>query len=190
MKPCAKNRMLISWLALDALDAHEAQSLRAHLETCAGCRGYWTELCQVTRHLAAAKPEVDLPVSDSFHRSVVGRLAAKRSIGERAMASFQAMAFNWRVAAPVAVGIVALLALVVPWPRAETPVRPVAIIKPAPLLTIAAPAADADLSPTLANYQRAAGQSPDKMDELMIRQEKPTASPSPVYTASSRSLNF
>ena len=190
MKPCPKNRKLISWLALGALDARETQTLRAHLEICAGCRDYWAELHQVTQQLAAAKPQEALPASESFHRGVVRRLAVKRSIGDRAMASLQALAFNWRVAAPVAVGLVALLALVIPWPRAEAPLRPLATAKSVPLLTVAAPAADADLSPTLANYQRAASQSVDQLDELMVRQEKPAASPTPVYTASSRSLNF
>jgi hypothetical protein len=40
MKPCAKNRKLIAWLALGALEARRAAALRAHLALCEGCRQY------------------------------------------------------------------------------------------------------------------------------------------------------
>src|SRR5439155_25957510 len=51
MKPCSKNQKRIAWLALDALDVRQAHDLRAHLETCAGCRRYLVEISNMTRRL-------------------------------------------------------------------------------------------------------------------------------------------
>jgi len=48
MKPCAQNRKLIVWLSLNVLDASQARQLRAHLETCEGCRRYLAEISNVT----------------------------------------------------------------------------------------------------------------------------------------------
>jgi hypothetical protein len=47
-----------------------------------------------------------------------------------------------------------------------------------------------DLTPSIANYQQAISQSPDQLDALLARQEKPVVNPAPVYTAAARSLEF
>ena len=54
MKPCRKYRKQVVWLAAAALADGEARALRAHLETCAGCRAYLAEISHVTERLAAA----------------------------------------------------------------------------------------------------------------------------------------
>ena len=41
MKPCSKNRKLIAWLALDALDVRQAQTLREHLATAKVVAAIW-----------------------------------------------------------------------------------------------------------------------------------------------------
>jgi hypothetical protein len=48
--------------------------------------------------------------------------------------------------------------------------------------------ADNDLEPTIANYQRAADQSLDKLDALLTRQGNRALPSMPVYTASTRTL--
>ena len=52
MNPCANQRHLIAALALAMLEAQPARELRAHLETCEGCRGYLAELAEVTKRTA------------------------------------------------------------------------------------------------------------------------------------------
>ncbi len=86
MKPCFGKRKLIAWLALGELDARRAQNLRAHVETCEGCRGYFEEMSAVARRLAAAEDPPEIEASASFHRRLVGRLRAEPSEagGERA----------------------------------------------------------------------------------------------------------
>jgi hypothetical protein len=41
-----------------------------------------------------------------------------------------------------------------------------------------------DLSPTIANYERAANRSPDGLDDLLTRQWRQRPPPAPIYTAS------
>jgi len=79
MKPCNKNRKLIAWLALDELEDRRARELRAHLENCAGCRGYLKEISNVTEKLATAQAESDVQATESFHQRVVGALRATAS---------------------------------------------------------------------------------------------------------------
>ena len=74
MKPCSRNRKLIAWLALDALDAREAAALRDHLSVCEGCRRYWEGTSKVTEALASAQPDSELEASEFFHRRVAERL--------------------------------------------------------------------------------------------------------------------
>jgi hypothetical protein len=48
--------------------------------------------------------------------------------------------------------------------------------------------ADDDLAPTIANYQRVANQSLDKLDALLTRQGNRPLPPMPIYTASTFGL--
>ena len=52
------------------------------------------------------------------------------------------------------------------------------------------PADDAIEPPTVANYQRVAAESPERLDELLSRAGKPPAASTPVCTAATTSLNF
>lgn len=194
MKPCADKQKLITWLALDALDVHTAQTLHAHLKTCNGCRSYLAEISRVKEQLAAAKPSAELQASEAFHRNAVARMKAETpvSIWATMGAALRPVFFNWRVAVPVA-AVVFLFSLRI-WitqsPRVEAPLRPVATVPPVSTPVMAAADAATDLTPTIANYQRVASQSLDKLDELLGEQEKQTARTAPVYTASASALGF
>ena len=73
-------------------------------------------------------------------------------------------------------------------PKGEVPVEP---HMPANFqVTAAAADTHADLAPTVANYQRVAEESPDKLDALLAREEPATGRAAPVYTAVARSLSF
>jgi len=91
-----------------------------------------------------------------------------------------------RVALPVAVVALAMLGIWIGQPRrVNVPVSP-----PVPAgVPVAAADADVDLTPSLANYQRAADQSPDKLDALLARQQ-PAGGSGPVATAGMMSLGF
>ena len=186
MKPCSKNRKLIAWLALDALDAREAAALRDHLARCEGCRRYWEEISNVTERLASAAPDSNLEASEVFHHRVAEELQAvgSSSVLENLAAWLRGSKLNWRVALPaIAVLVIALLAMVAPR-------HPPALSLPAPpaVQVVSTSSSGSDLAPTIANYQMIANQSLDKLSELLTRQGNKRLPPAPVYTISSFEL--
>lgn len=184
MKPCSKNRKLIAWLALDELDVRQAQELRAHLETCEGCRRYLEEISNVTESLAAVETCEDIRASESFHRKVVARLRREEpaSVGETVWTYLRATLWDWRVALPVVAASVLLIAVFVAHER-----RPGVGVSPQTqpgAQTVVSPSLSSDLPPTIANYQMVANQSLEKLDELLTRQGNKSLPPAPIYTAS------
>src|ERR1039458_5892015 len=186
MKPCAQNRKLIAWLASNALDAGQTRQLQAHLETCEGCRRYLAEISKVTKKLVAPETNSNVQASESFHRKVAAKFRAAKpdSLGEILAAYFRGTLLNWRVALPAIAGLVIVGITVATWrqppevsssPRAGTQTAPVSD-------------ADNDLAPTIANYQRVANQSLDKLDELLTRQGNRALPSMPIYTASTLAL--
>jgi hypothetical protein len=182
MKPCFSKRKLIAWLALGELDARRAQALRAHVETCKGCRSYFEEMSAVARRLAAAEDPPEIEASASFHRRLVGRLRAEGSATawESVASWLSASRLNWRVAVPVLGAAALVIALLFLFPRQPGELRSVQGPRP----VVAPPAARDDLSPTVANYQRAATRSLEELDDLLTRQANRNPSPTPIYTAS------
>ena len=186
MKPCAQNRKLIVWLASNALDARQTQQLQAHLETCEGCRRYLAEISSVTERLVATESNPDVQASESFHRKLAGKLRAAKpdSIGEILAAYFRGTLLNWRVALPAIAALVVVGVTVAIWrqpPRVSSSPR-------AGTQTAAVAEADSVLAPTIANYQRVANQSLDKLDELLTRQGNRALPSMPIYTASTLAL--
>lgn len=182
MKPCSKNRKLIAWLAVEALEARQAQDLRAHLESCEGCCRYLEEISIVTERLAAAETGPDIQASESFHRRVVGALRAEasESIVEIIAARLRGFLLAWRVAVPVigaAVVVIAVLAVFM-W-------RPGVAPQPQPIVQAGrVPDSPSDLPPSVANYQMVANRSLEQLDELLTRQGSRNLSPARLYTAS------
>ena len=182
MKPCSKNRKFIAWLAVGALEARQAQDLRAHLECCAGCRRYLEEISCVTERLAAAEVGPDLQASESFHRRVVGALRAEtsESIRDTLAARLRGTLLAWRVAVPVIGAAAVVIALWMDWVW-----RPGLAPHPQPKVQIVRlPDATRDLPPTVANYQRVANRSLEELDELLTRQGNRNLSSARLYTAS------
>jgi anti-sigma factor RsiW len=186
MKPCAQNRKLIVWLASNALDARQTQQLQAHLETCEGCRRYLAEISSVTEKLVATEPNPDVQASEVFHQKLAGKLRAAKpdSVGEILAAYFRGTLLNWRVAVPAIAALVVIGITVAIWrqplkvsppPRADT--QTASVSNP-----------DDDLAPTIANYQRVASQSLDKLDALLTRQGNRPLPSMPIYTASTLGL--
>ena len=180
MKPCSRNRKLLAWLALDELDARRAGELRAHIQTCDGCRRYLEQIAGVKETLIAAEVRPDNQASESFHRRLAGRLEQSASLWGSLVAQVAATRLNWRVALPAlgaAVLVIATLSVLV----RQSAVSPAAPIRGQAALP---PALKSDLAPTIANYQRVANRSLDELDELLTRQANRNPSPAPVYTAS------
>jgi anti-sigma factor RsiW len=186
MKPCAQNRKLIAWLASNALDARQTQQLQAHLETCEACRRYLAEISNVTEMLVATESNPDVQASEVFHQKLAGKLRASKpdSVGEILAAYFRGTVLNWRVALP------AIAALVVIGVTVATLQQPPVVPSPriAGTQTVLASDPDNDLAPTIANYQRVASQSLDKLDELLTKQGNRPLPSMPIYTASTPGL--
>jgi hypothetical protein len=188
MKPCDSNRKLIVWLTLNALDAWQTHQLRTHLETCEGRRRYLAEISSVTKKLATAETHPDVQSSENFHQKVAGRLRSAKpdSLREILAAYLGANLLNWHVALPAFVALVLIGVNVAVWwqpPKLALPhqTRP-------QVQTVTASGADNDPAPTIANYQRVASQSLEKLDALLTRQGNRALPAMPVYTASTLGL--
>jgi len=186
MKPCSRNRKLIACLVLDELDARKAAALREHFALCEGCRRYWQEISNVAEGLASAAPDSSLEASEFFHHRVAEKLQAadSSSMLENLTAWLRGAKPNWRAALPaIAVLAIAYFATVAPRNHSNLP-------PPAPLATQieSASGSESDLAPTLANYQKIANQSLEKLSDLLTKQGNKSLPPAPVYTASSFQL--
>jgi hypothetical protein len=182
MDPCTKNRKLIAWLALNALDAQKAARLREHLALCEGCRHYWEEISNVAEGLATAAPNSNLEASDVFLRRMAEKLEVVQSSSglEDLLAWLRGSMLNWRVALPaIAVLVIALFAMVARQhhPVPSRPASPTVQVE-------SGSGSEGDLAPTIANYQMIASQSLEKLDELLTRQGNKPLPPAPVYTVS------
>jgi hypothetical protein len=182
MKPCSKNRKLIAWLALDALDSRQAEPLRAHLETCHGCRDYFEGISNVTDRLRSGKIRDDIQVPDTFHQRLVDSLKAQEttSVWKLLAGQLRTMALNWRVMTSlVGAGAIVIMALLLFVRRPDVP---------SPASTGAQPAltskAASDLDPTISNYRIIANRSLEKLDEILTKQGNRNPAPLPIYTAS------
>jgi hypothetical protein len=91
---------------------------------------------------------------------------------------------NWRVALPAIAALVVIGITFATW--RQPPVVPSPRI--ASTQTMLVSDADNDLAPTIANYQRVANQSLDKLDALLTRQGNRPLPPMPIYTASTLGL--
>ena len=171
---------------MDALDARKAAALRGHLARCEGCRRYWDEISNVKKQLAAAPPDSNLQPSQVFHRRMTEKLRAVefRSVLEKLAAWLHGAILDRRVAMPAAAALmIALLVLVAPW-RHQAPKPP----PPTAVQAMSASSSESDLAPTIVNYQLIAGQSLEKLDELVTEQGNKSLPPAPLYTASSFNL--
>lgn len=187
MKPCSRNRKLIAWLALDALDARKATALRDHLTLCEGCRRYWEEMAKVTEGLVSARTDSNLEASEFLHQRLVEKLQAVESGSglENLTAWVRGWIPNWRLALPaIAVLVIALFTVVaLQHHPAFSPPAPRAV-----QVVLSASSSGNELAPTIANYQMIANQSLDEFSELLTRQGTKSLPPAPVYTVSSPEL--
>lgn len=184
MKPCAKKQKFIAWLAVDALDARQAQALHEHLATCEGCRRYLREISSVTTKLTAAEAGSEVQASESFHQELTDRLRATKpdSLGE-ILAAYLAR-LNGRMALPVIAALVVVGVTIAAWPPSpEVPSSPQTGNQ-----TASVSSTDNDLAPTIANYQRVASQSLASLDALLTQQGNRALPSMPVYTASTLTL--
>jgi anti-sigma factor RsiW len=188
MKPCFDQRKLITLLALGELDDRLTRKLRAHLQSCEQCRYYLEEISRVTETLAAAKTTPGIRTSQTFHRNVVARLRAEKLVSgwEVAWTFFQTSLLNWRVAVPVAAASVLLIIVLVA--QRQKPGVSHNRQAQSTVQVVAAPDPNADLPPTIGNYEMVASQSLEKLDALLTEQAKKALPPAPVYTGSMLTL--
>jgi len=198
MKSCRKNRKPIVWLAMNALDAAQAEVLRDHLRRCEGCRQYLEEISMVKHNLGGGHsiPEIEAP--ESLHKRIV--LALRASQPKRPQTSalefFQRMDLRWR-AAVAALALVALSTIVLSnlhhaGDRFSAPTTPQHAQGPATPQPAQAVNSDSkvDLPPTIANYRAVANQSLDELDELLTRQGKKPIPTPPAIRATLALVNM
>jgi len=141
---------------------------------------------RLTKKLATAETQPDVQASENFHQKLAGKLRAAKpdSMGEILAAYLRGILLNWRVAVPAFAALVVIGLTVAIWRQpSNAPSPTMAGIRTAPVSD-----ADDDLSPTIANYQRVASQSLDKLDALLTRQGNRPLPSMPIYTASTLGL--
>ena len=181
MKPCSNNRKLISWLALGALDDRQARGLRAHLETCDGCRRYLDEISNVTAKLGRVEAISDIRASESFHQKVIGRLRTAESVSAwQTVLAYLRAALSWRVGLPLIGATVAAIALLL-FAILRPPVSPPSEFFVQP---VSKSSVGNDFQPTIGYYQMVANRSLDEFDQLLTREASKTRSHTAIYTAS------
>lgn len=183
MKPCAKNRQRLGWLAINALEPRQTEELRAHLETCPGCRHYFQEMTGLVVKLTATGPMPEIEASEAFHRALARRIEAEGKPGAWAAlwAFIRSAGLKWRVVAPVTVGVAAavfaVLIALAPQRRQLSVAR---VVEPVAATTKTA----TDVSPTLGNYRMLVNRSFDALDQELTREEETSPAGAPVYTMS------
>jgi hypothetical protein len=164
MKACAEHKKELALLAIDALEEPAAESLRAHVETCLGCRSYLRELDEVAANMRRAEaPETDL--SPFLLRRVRPRLLEERPLPKS----------PWRLLVSAAAAIVFILFI---YPRVHPKV---ALPPPTPAPVSAVKSIDQ----TVLNYQMAANQSLERLDAILTEQGKRPLPATPTYRAGS-----
>ncbi len=184
MKPCWKNRKLIAWLALGALEQERAHKLRAHLETCDRCHRRFEELANLSEKLRAAgfAPEAQTPAS--FHRRLVNALREQGAPSRQQMllTPLQEKLLNWRAAFAACVVVAAG---VVVWSSVVRHPGPLPLSSPKPpRLTSTTKVQQEPPPPTIANYRLAANRSLDDLDDLLTKQARACSSAAPLYKVS------
>jgi anti-sigma factor RsiW len=184
MNPCPGKKQPMAWLALDALDDRQAQTLREHLAGCPGCRRYFEEISKVTDTLSASGTSAIEP-SPRFHQQVMAKLRSTKqdSVWQIVLAQFRVL-LNWRVALPVCAMVAAVIILSASQRQHQDVLPNARNAAPATL----SPEINVALPPTFANYTMVANQSADQLDDLLVRQgiqdlSSPAAHP-PIYSVS------
>jgi hypothetical protein len=184
MKPCSKNRIPLTWLALGNLDAEQATALREHVVTCEGCRCYLDELEKVTASISAAEMKADIEATGSFHRRVVAAVNAEEPrFGWPIMSGYlRGTLLNWRVALTTVGGIAVVLLvglLLTSRQRSGVPLPAPSSAQGGLTHNLAT-----DFRPTIGHYRMVANESLEKLDQLLTEQGSRKLPPAPVYTAS------
>ena len=179
MKPCKKNRKLIAWLAVDALDVEQARELRSHVRTCPGCLEYWQEMLSIAQdHLATSTTLPVMPGSDSFHEKLDRKILTDRArlFPASGMELLRRCLSDWRTLAVT--GAVALVLVIVsraPNRQGDVPQR-----EPfSPIVSIVD-----DLEPTLNRYWIAANTSLETLNQLLAEQEARRSFPTEIANRS------
>jgi hypothetical protein len=171
MSVCAKNRKGLALLALGAVEEREAEALRAHAASCAGCRGYLREMERVAESGRAAEAPETMEASPFLHRRLRHRLLEERPHS----------GFGWRLLGP-ALALLVFLFLFLPRNRPAPSPNPPAP-PPSPVETVNT------FDPSILNYQMAADQSLEKLDAVLSQQGNRALPAAPVYHADSRSAD-
>jgi anti-sigma factor RsiW len=180
MKPCARNRKLIAWLVMDALDVKAAGELRHHIESCAQCQKYRQELLSIRgkfRRTADTLPEVN--TSPGFHQQLVRRIqeeSAAPSVRSRLVWS---SLFNWQRWA-VAAGLVLIAGMALFTAHRFRGGSEKAYHANAASLKLPVEVR----APTLSAYRLAANNSFEALDELLLEQVELNSISEEVVTVS------
>jgi hypothetical protein len=186
MKVCSNNRESLALLTLHDLEPMREHELRAHLESCEGCRSYFQQISNVTQTLDSIELNPQIDASERFHRKLVSRLKAEEPKPFSALFLGYFQNIRWNLGGASALLGVAVLAIVIALWTNKTPIN---YQPPTPKVSVlpAKPVKPSHiaLEPSMSNYQMVANRSPEQLDQLLTVQAHQSGSGDAVYTASS-----
>jgi anti-sigma factor RsiW len=177
MKPCSKNRKLLAWLAIGALDEAEAHRLGAHLEICQGCRSYLREISAVAENIGAATSPSELLATASFHR----RFTSALSDGTKPSFRLPIALIRWGLMLPAICAVAAVLVMLLIFKRQPNTPH---FAPSNNLAAMALPRTQPRIEPTISQYRMALNQSFEKLDALLAMPARHESLPSYSYRAS------
>lgn len=179
MNACDGYKMDLSLLATGGLHEKEALRVRAHMESCPGCKGYFGQISSLAAELKSAGalvPEVEVP--PRFHGELMRRINSEVPPGLLAdlFAILRQRLLRWRFATPALVTFVlmALLFWVARGNRTAPSSRRIPAISTA-----------AQLAPTFGAYHNLAENSWDALDRELTREAADAPTAPGVLTAAS-----
>ncbi len=170
MKPCARFKQRIAWLAADVLPRDEAETVKDHLTNCTGCRGYLAELATICReHSEAAQQLPSVKINPAFQQRLARNLhETQRNPVSIPMFLFLRASFaNRRIVIAAAAITLALVVLAL---RNHEHLSHGNLVDSSNAVSPAAPL-DADPpDPSYSNYRMAANCSFEELDKMLALQ--------------------
>jgi anti-sigma factor RsiW len=194
MKPCADRKEAIALLATGALAASETAALRAHLQKCAACGAYASQLGAICAQLGESvttAPVVGLP--PGFHARLKHRIQSEQqaALSASALEALRVLFTPARLISAIAVLALGLcLALWMGPHRIDVLDPAVSQVRPPPVSPVSGTVAGLSNDSTLMAYQAAFNRSYEDFDALVTQNARRNSTADGMTLMSAEATRF